>query len=140
MDIKFKSLSINTAFARASIGAFLSLIDPTVEELYDIKMAVSEAVSNAIMHGYNESTNETIFLRCSYTEENTCYKVEIEVKDFGGGITDINKARQSLFTTSTDEERAGLGFTVMESVMERVDVSSEKGLGTTITLHTTVKK
>lgn len=140
LDMKFQSISSNTSFVRATIGAFLSSIDLNMEELYDIKMAVSEAVTNAILHGYKNRPDELVRLTCSYEETDLQYNIKITISDTGNGISDINQARQAMFTTSSDDERAGLGFTVMETIMDLVEVLSQEGIGTTVTLHTTVKK
>ncbi len=140
LDMKFQSISSNTSFVRATIGAFLSSIDLNMEELYDIKMAVSEAVTNAILHGYQNRPDELVRLTCSYEETDLQYNIKITISDTGNGISDINQARQAMFTTSSDDERAGLGFTVMETIMDLVEVLSQEGIGTTVTLHTTVKK
>ncbi|OON93914.1 MAG: anti-sigma F factor [Candidatus Epulonipiscioides saccharophilum] len=140
LDMKFQSISSNTSFVRATIGAFLSSIDLNMEELYDIKMAVSEAVTNAILHGYKNSPDELVRLTCSYEETDLQYNIKITISDTGNGMKDIIQARQAMFTTSSDDERAGLGFTVMETIMDLVEVLSQEGIGTTVTLHTTVKK
>ncbi len=140
MTIKFKSLSINGAFARATIGAFLAQIDPTMEELYDLKMALSEAVTNAIIHGYEETQDEYVEVGCSYVGNEEFTDITIYIKDTGKGIEDIDQARTALYTTSVEEDRAGLGFTVMESVVDKVEVQSTLNSGTTITLHTRLYK
>ena len=126
MQIQFASSSINEGFARVAISSFVSQLDPTIEELYDIKMAVSEAVTNCIIHGYKE--DGLITIRCAY-EERT---VEIEVVDEGKGIPNVDDAMTALYTTSLEEERAGLGFTVMQSMMDEVEVFSQMGKGTSV--------
>ncbi|MDF2594244.1 MAG: anti-sigma regulatory factor, serine/threonine protein kinase [Clostridia bacterium] len=128
MQIQFSSNSLNESFARVAVAAFISQLDPTVEELYDIKMAVSEAVTNSIIHGYDNSEDYEICIKCAYEDE----IVSIEVIDYGKGIADIEEAMTALYTTSADEERAGLGFTVMQSMMDEIQVFSEVGNGTTI--------
>ncbi|OOB79708.1 MAG: anti-sigma F factor [Epulopiscium sp. Nele67-Bin001] len=133
ISIKFRSLPQNVSFARATLGAFLTQVEPTVEELYDIKMALSEAVTNAIIHGYEGNGEQYVEVKCSYNNEK---EIVISVKDTGKGIADIEQAKTALFTTMPGEERAGLGFTVMESVVDKVDVESTVSVGTTITLHT----
>lgn len=127
IQIQFLSHSINEAFARVSVSAFVAQLDPTVEEIYDIKMAVSEAVTNAIIHGY-ENKKGIVSVKCSY--ENKC--VQIEVRDEGKGISSVEEAMAPLYTTSLEEERAGLGFTVMQEMMDEVEVCSHPGLGTTV--------
>lgn len=136
MQIFFLSQSINEAFARVSISAFVSQLDPTVEELYDIKMAVSEAVTNAIIHGYQGKTSGIVSLRCSYEGK----QIKIEIKDEGKGINDIEEAMTPLYTTSLEEERAGLGFTVMQEMMDEVEVCSQTGVGTTVKMIKTLGK
>ena len=128
MLIQFSSNSVNEGFARVAISSFFSQLDPTVEELYDIKMAVSEAVTNCIVHGYGETNEGKITINCAYDEQ----EIEIEVIDEGRGIVDIDEAMTALYTTSIDDERAGLGFTVMQSMMDHVDVISQVGIGTTV--------
>lgn len=131
MRIMFLSKSENESFCRVSVAAFLSQLDPVVSELVDIKTAVTEAVSNAIIHGYgNEYGIITVNMRVY--EDRT---VEISVEDKGRGIEDIERARTPLFTTKQDEERAGMGFTVMETFMDELDVESAVGSGTTIIMR-----
>lgn len=127
VQIQFSSQSINEAFARVSVSAFVSQLDPTVEVLYDIKMAVSEAVTNAIIHGY-EKKEGIVTIKCRYEEE----QIEIEVIDEGKGMKSVEEAMTPLYTTSIDEERAGLGFTVMQEMMDEVEVCSHPGIGTTV--------
>lgn len=134
MRIMFSSQSINEAFARVSISAFISQLDPTVEELYDIKMAVSEAVTNAIIHGYQNKSGHEVTLSCSYEGK----KIVIEIKDEGKGIANVEEAMTPLYTTSVEEERAGLGFTVMQEMMDEVEVCSHPGLGTTVKMIKTL--
>lgn len=136
MRIMFSSQSINEAFARVSISAFISQLDPTVEELYDIKMAVSEAVTNAIIHGYQNKSDHEVTLSCSYEGK----KIVIEIKDEGKGIANVEEAMTPLYTTSVEEERAGLGFTVMQEMMDEVEVCSHPGLGTTVKMIKTLGK
>ncbi|MBR6401312.1 MAG: anti-sigma F factor [Firmicutes bacterium] len=128
-SISFSALSENEAFARMCISAFLLPRDPTVNEMSDIKTAVSEAVTNAIIHGYNGK--EGMVDMRARLDEDTVY---IEISDTGVGIDDIAAARKPLFTTRPDCERSGMGFTVMEAFMDEVDVVSEKGRGTKISM------
>lgn len=134
MKLEFLSKSNNEAFARVVAAAFVSQLDPTVEELADIKTAVSEAVTNAIIHGYEGRTGY-VRMNCKLYED----AVEISVEDDGKGIEDIALARQPLYTSRPDMERSGMGFTVMESFMDRVDVISSPGNGTTVTMYKTFK-
>ncbi len=135
MVIQFKSKSINESFARAVISSFLAQLDPTIEQLHDIKTAVSEAVTNCIIHGYDSDNNQDVKLFCGYYMEGEKTKIIIEIVDMGKGIEDIEQAKEPLFTTSEDIDRAGLGFTVMESMMDSVSVKSKLGEGTTVTLE-----
>ena len=130
MRLSFPSKSRNEAFARGAVSAFITALDPTVSELNDLKTAVSEAVTNCIVHGYKRSGG-TIYIYASVREDNT---VTVKIRDKGVGIEDIEQAMQPLFTTSPEEERAGLGFAVMQSFCDRVRVKSAPGKGTTVTL------
>lgn len=134
IKLEFLSKSSNEAFARIVAAAFVSQLDPTLEELADIKTAVSEAVTNAIIHGY-ENRQGTIRMNCKLFADS----VEIEVIDEGRGIEDIELARQPLYTSRPEMERSGMGFTVMESFMDNVNVISELGKGTTVVLFKTFK-
>ncbi len=127
MNISAKS--VNEGFLRAVISAFTALCDPTIEEINDIKTAVSEAVTNAIVHGYREKQGR-IYIDAAIFSDNT---VRIRIRDKGEGIEDVKKAMEPLFTTAGDD-RSGLGFTVMESFCDKVRVKSVKDKGTTVTL------
>lgn len=129
IEIKFLDKSENESFARSVIAAFVAPLDPTLEELADIKTAVSEAVTNSIVHGYSK-TSGFVYMDCE-SEGDT---VTIVIKDNGRGIPDIAKAREPLFTTNTDGERSGMGFTVMETFMDSVDVESIIDVGTKVTM------
>ncbi len=129
LKMTIDSKSVNEGFSRVSVGAFVSSLDPDVEELSDIKAAVSEAVTNAIIHGYREKQGK-IYITVSIFENNT---VRIRIRDKGVGIENIQQAMEPLFTTA-GSERSGLGFAVMESFMDSVRVTSEIGKGTTVTL------
>lgn len=128
MEIQFASQSVNEGLARTAVSAFFSQLDPTVESLYDIKMAVSEAVTNSIIHGYEGCSEGKITIKCAYEGE----IVSVEIIDQGKGIANIEEAMTALYTTSEDEERAGLGFTVMQSMMDEVSVESKVGEGTSV--------
>ncbi len=130
MQIKFPALSVNEGMARATVAAFVSQLDPGVTELADIKCAVSEAVTNSIVHGYRDTTGY-IVLTISILEGRA---VKIEIKDKGCGIPDVRQARQPLYTTDAAGERSGMGFTVMESFMDCLRVTSKPGAGTTVTM------
>lgn len=129
MKMVIDSKSINEGFSRVAVSAFVSCLDPNVEELTDIKTAVSEAVTNAIVHGYKEKQGK-IYITVSLFENNN---IRIRIRDKGVGIEDVRKAMEPLFTTA-GSERAGLGFAVMESFMDKVRVSSGLGKGTTVTM------
>ncbi|MBE6030066.1 MAG: anti-sigma F factor [Clostridiales bacterium] len=134
--IEIAAVSENEAFARSAVSAFVAGLDPTVEELTEIKTAVSEAVSNSIIHGYSGGREDKIVaLECSYDEKGI---VRITITDTGKGIEDIEQARKPLFTTGNEDERSGMGFTVMESFMDKVFVESEKGEGTRVILVKTL--
>ncbi len=124
------SRSVNESFSRATIAAFTAQLDPTVEEINDIKTAVSEAVTNCIVHGYRNSVGK-IYINVKIHEDN---RVIITIRDRGCGINDIKKAREPLFTT-LGGDRAGLGFSVMESFTDKLTVRSTLGKGTTVTLY-----
>lgn len=131
MEVSFKALSVNESFARVCVAGFCLQLNPTLDEIGDIKTAVSEAVTNSVVHAYSKNPNGIITLRCEI-EGNS---VKIVVKDNGIGIQDVNKAREPFFTTKpADEERSGMGFTVMESFMDKVDVESN-GSGVTVTMY-----
>ena len=124
------SRSINEGFSRVAVSSFIACTDPNIEELTDIKTAVSEAVTNAIVHGYKERSGK-IYITVSIFENNI---IRIKIRDKGVGIADINKAMEPLYTTA-GEERAGLGFAVMESFMDKVRVTSKPGTGTTVVME-----
>ena len=135
MKLEFLSKANNEAFARITVAAFVSQLDPTIEELADIKTAVSEAVTNAIVHGYEDT--EGIVKVVAKLFSNT---VEIEVSDTGKGIEDVELARKPLYTTKANLERSGMGFTIMESFMDEVEIDSVVGLGTKIKMKKMIKK
>ena len=130
---EFPSMSRNEAMARSVAGVFAAQLDPTLEELGDVKTAVSEAVTNCVVHAYPEQIGK-ILLRCRILEGN---RLEIVVKDWGIGIENIEKAREPLFTTG-GEERSGMGFTIMESFMDKLTVRSRPGEGTTVVMVRTL--
>lgn len=134
MKLEFLSKSNNEAFARVTVAAFISQLDPTIEELSDIKTAVSEAVTNCIIHGY-EDTEGIIKIKCKIFARS----VHIEISDNGRGIANIEEAKTPLFTTKPNLERSGMGFTIMESFMDDIQVESIVGLGTKITMKKLIK-
>lgn len=135
IKIEFISKSNNEAFARISVAAFVAQLDPTIEEISDIKTAVSEAVTNSIVHGYEDDIG-IVTLICKIHNND----VYIEVSDNGKGIEDIDIAKQPLYTTKPDLERSGMGFTIMESFMDELNVESILGLGTKVTMKKTIKQ
>lgn len=136
MSINFPSKSCNEAFARSVVAAFVMNLDPTINELSDIKTAVSEAVTNCIVHGYRRNDG-MIYIKGKITDTN---KVIIKIRDKGCGIEDVKKAMEPLFTTAPEEERAGLGFAVMQSFCDKVKVKSIPEKGTTVTLEKIIKR
>ncbi len=131
MRCSLPAISINEQTARLLLSAFLMQADPTAEELADLKTAVSEAVTNAIVHGYPDSSGQ-IFISAALYEDRL---FRVQIRDTGCGIEDIPLAMTPLYTTSPEEERAGLGFAVMEAFCDRIRVSSRTGKGTTVTLE-----
>ena len=132
IQIKLPALSVNEGMARAAVAAFIAQLDPGVTEIADIKCAVSEAVTNAIVHGYRDTPDTgSIAITVSILSGRT---VKIEIKDKGCGIPDVGKARQPLYTTDAAGERSGMGFTVMESFTDALKVASKVGKGTTVTM------
>ena len=137
ISIVMDSLSENISFARVAVTAFIAPLDPSVEEVTEIKTAVSEAVTNAVIHGYNNQGSQGKVRLNLLAQDRT---ITIEVADDGIGIEDIDTARQPLYTTKGEMERSGLGFTVMESFMDTVSVESALGEGTTVTMTKTLKR
>ncbi|CDC06066.1 MAG TPA: anti-sigma F factor [Clostridiaceae bacterium] len=134
MKLEFISKSSNEAFARIAVAAFASQLDPTIEELADIKTAVSEAVTNCIIHGYDGK--QGIVKVSAKLKKN---EVIIEISDKGKGIENINEAKEPLYTTKPNLERSGMGFTIMESFMDKMKVESILGLGTKVTMSKIIK-
>ena len=130
MKVSFPSYSENERFARVAVSGFLTQLDPQIDELADVKTAVAEGVTNAIVHGYRNTLGE-IFMQIRIFENRHVY---IKIRDKGCGSADIEQAMQPLFTTAPEEERAGLGFAVMESFMDSVSVKSAVGKGTSVTM------
>lgn len=134
MQLEILSKSNNEAFARITVAAFAAQLDPTIEEISDIKTAVSEAVTNSIIHGYENK--EGIIKIVAYLFENT---IRIEISDQGKGIEDIDIAREPLYTTKPDLERSGMGFTIMDSFMDELKIESVVGMGTKVTMEKRIK-
>ena len=135
MELVFDSKSVNEGFARVAVAAFMTQLNPTLEEVADVKTAVSEAVTNAIIHGYDKEIQK-IWIRCRL-EDSTIY---IEVEDEGKGMEDIKKAMQPLFTTKPELERSGMGFSFMEAFMDIIQVESKVGQGTTVKMKKEIGK
>ena len=135
MKLEFISKSNNEAFARISVAAFAAQLDPTVEELADIKTAVSEAVTNSIIHGY-EDTEGIVKVSCKIIGNS----IVVEVSDNGKGIENVEEARKPLYTSKPDLERSGMGLTIMESFMDEIKIESILGIGTKITMKKLIKK
>ena len=135
MTLEVLSKSNNEAFARVAVAAFVSSLDPTIEEIADIKTAVSEAVTNCIIHGYEEKQG---FIKIECKIEGR--KVIIEISDTGKGIENVDIAKEPLYTTKAELERSGMGFTIMESFMDELKVESILGLGTKVTMTKIIKE
>lgn len=128
MRLEFLAKSENEGFARVSVSAFVAQLDPTIDELTDIKTAVSEAVTNSIIHGYEGDSSKTVIIESSIEDD----EIEIVVEDNGIGIDNLEEAREPLYTSKPELERSGMGFTVMETFMDSLEVYSERGKGTKI--------
>lgn len=135
MNISFLSKSANEGFARVAVGAFIARLDPTVEQLADVKTAVSEAVTNCIVHAYRDEIG-LVYINAKIFDNGA---VSLKIRDRGCGIENIQKAMQPLYTSAPDEERAGLGFAVMQAFMDKVRVTSRIGRGTTVTMEKLIK-
>ena len=131
-EIAFPAISVNEGFARYAVASFCAQLDPTIDELSDLRTAVSEAVTNAIVHGYKDRSHGTVYISVkTYTDRS----VSIKIKDTGCGIPDIRKAMMPLFTTDPDGERGGMGFSIMESFTDDLTVRSFIGKGTTVIME-----
>ncbi len=130
VQIQFSALSQNESFARVTVAAFVAQLDPTVDELTEIKTVVSEAVTNAIIHGYEQNPAGIVYISVAIEDG----VVDLVIRDEGIGIKNIDEAKQPLFTTKPEMERSGMGFTIMENFMDHLEVESHPGSGTTIRL------
>ena len=135
MKLEFTSKSSNEAFARITVASFAAQLDPTVEEISDIKTAVSEAVTNSIIHGYENKEGTVTIIAKLFANS-----IEIEIIDIGKGIENIEQAREPLYTSKPELERSGMGFTIMESFMDDLQVESVLGIGTKVTMKKKIKK
>ena len=130
MTIQFSALSQNESFARVTVAAFIAQLDPTLDELTEIKTVVSEAVTNSIIHGYENDPEGKVYISVKLQDD----FVELIIRDEGIGIENIEEARQALFTSKPELERSGMGFTIMENFMDEIDIRSELGFGTEVRL------
>ncbi len=130
MKLEFEAAPENEGFARVAVAAFITPLNPTMEEISDVKTAVSEAVTNAVIHAYREKGGK-IFIRCSLEGD----LLHMEVEDLGTGIADVERAMEPLFTTRPDLERSGMGFAFMEAFMDSLEVESKAGVGTTVIME-----
>lgn len=136
MNIEFSALSENESFARVTVAAFVTQLDPTMDELTELKTVVSEAVTNAIIHGYEEDSVGMVNISCILTDGS----IELMIRDNGMGIDNIDEAKQPLYTSKPELERSGMGFTIMENFMDEIDIRSIPGEGTTLRLVKHLKK
>lgn len=137
MRLTFLSVSQNEAFARATVAAFVAQLDPTMDELTELKTVVSEAVTNAIIHGYQEQPDGEITIECRLSAEQ---EVEVTIKDEGMGMEDVQMAIEPLYTSKPELERSGMGFTIMESFMDKIEIESSLHEGTTIVMKKQLAK
>ena len=131
MQIKFSALSQNESFARVTVAAFISQLDPTMDELTEIKTVVSEAVTNSIIHGYDQNPDGFVYITVVIEDG----LIDLSIRDEGLGIINVDEARQPLFTTKPELERSGMGFTIMENFMDEIEIQSQPGKGTEIRLR-----
>lgn len=131
MNLEFSALSQNESFARVTVAAFIAQLDPTMDELTEIKTVVSEAVTNSIIHGYENDPNGIVYISVLIEDG----FIDMTIRDKGLGIMDVEEARQPLFTTKPELERSGMGFTIMENFMDEIEIKSQPGIGTEIRLR-----
>ena len=135
MELVFDSISVNEGFARVAVAAFMTQLNPTLEEVADVKTAVSEAVTNAIIHGYEKEVKK-IRIRCHLKEQ----VIYIEVQDYGKGIENVKQAMEPMYTSKPELERSGMGFSFMEAFMDEISVESEPGKGTLVKMQRKIGK
>lgn len=135
LEVKFSAKSENESLSRVIVASFAAKLDPTLEELSDIKTAVSEAVTNSIIHGYDEDDSKFVYLRCEIENR----KIKVVVEDRGNGIEDVEEAMQPMYTSKPELERSGMGFSFMESFMDSLEVVSIKGEGTKVVMTKTIE-
>lgn len=135
LEVKFSAKSENESLSRVIVASFAAKLDPTLDELSDIKMAVSEAVTNSIIHGYDEDESKFVYLRCEI-EDRT---IKVVIEDRGNGIENVEQAMQPMYTSKPELERSGMGFSFMENFMDSLDVISIKGEGTKVVMTKTIE-
>ena len=135
MELIFDSISVNEGFARVAVAAFMTQLNPTLEEVADVKTAVSEAVTNAIIHGYEKEVKK-IRIHCRLKEQ----VIYIEVEDYGKGIENVAQAMEPMYTSKPELERSGMGFSFMEAFMDEISVESEQGKGTLVKMQRKIGK
>ena len=135
LEVKFSAKSENESLSRVIVASFAAKLDPTLDELSDIKMAVSEAVTNSIIHGYDEDESKFVYLRCELKDRT----IKVVIEDRGNGIEDVKQAMQPMYTYKHELERYGMGFSFMESFMDSLDVVSIKGEGTKVVMTKTIE-
>ena len=135
LEVKFSAKSENESLSRVIVASFAAKLDPTLDEISDIKTAVSEAVTNAIIHGYDEDESKFVYLRCEMKDRT----IKVVVEDRGNGIEDIEQAMQPMYTSKPELERSGMGFSFMESFMDNLEVASIKGEGTKVVMTKTIE-
>ncbi|RFU67780.1 anti-sigma F factor [Peribacillus saganii] len=136
MELQFSALSQNESFARVTVAAFIAQLDPTMDELTEVKTVVSEAVTNSIIHGYENNPEGTVFISVTIEDD----LIELTIRDEGIGIDDVEEAMQPLYTSKPELERSGMGFTIMENFMDEIQVVSHRGEGTIVRLKKHVTK
>lgn len=135
LEVKFSAKSENESLSRVIVASFAAKLDPTLDELSDIKMAVSEAVTNSIIHGYDEDESKFVYLRCELKDRT----IKVVIEDRGNGIEDVKQAMQPMYTSKPELERSGMGFSFMENFMDSLDVISIKGEGTKVVMTKTIE-
>ena len=136
IELKFSACLENEPFARTAIAAFILSLNPTLDELSEVKTIISEAVSNAIIHGYNQDNTKDVYLKATITDNN----LEVSIYDYGIGIENIEEALKATFTTRHDEEHAGMGFSIMKTLSDKFEIRSQKDIGTRITINKNFKR
>lgn len=136
IELKFSSCLENEPFARTVVSSFILPLNPSLDELSEVKTIVSEAVSNAIIHGYNYDSSKDVYLKAKLVDNS----LEVIIQDYGVGIENVEKAMQASYTTKASEERAGMGFTIMQTLSDKFEIRSQKDIGTRVTITKAFKK